>query len=67
MAEMNQVTHTSENERTVMMFQRILVPLDGSQRAEQALPVAARIAHVSHGTMVLLQSGGSIEDVCALP
>lgn len=55
MAEMNQVTHTSENERTVMMFQRILVPLDGSQRAEQALPVAARIAHVSHGTMVLLR------------
>jgi nucleotide-binding universal stress UspA family protein len=25
------------------MFKRILVPLDGSERAEQALPVAARI------------------------
>jgi len=37
------------------MFQRILVPLDGSTRAEQALPVAARLAHASSGTIVLLQ------------
>lgn len=36
------------------MFSRILVPLDGSQRAEQALPVAARIAQLSHGTIILL-------------
>ena len=27
------------------MFKRILVPLDGSARAEYALPIAARIAH----------------------
>lgn len=37
------------------MFRRILVPLDGSPRAEQALPVAARLAHASGGTIVLLR------------
>lgn len=37
------------------MFRNILVPLDGSARAERALPVAARIAQVSGGTVVLLR------------
>ncbi len=37
------------------MFQSILVPLDGSQRAERAVPTAARIAHATNGTVVLLQ------------
>lgn len=37
------------------MFQRILVPLDGSVRAEQAIPVAARIARASNAEIVLLQ------------
>jgi len=37
------------------MFERILVPLDGSPRAELALPVAARIAHASGGSIHLLQ------------
>lgn len=37
------------------MFKRILVPLDGSPRAESALAVAARVARVSDGTIVLLQ------------
>ena len=37
------------------MFKRILVPLDGSTRAERALRVAARIARVGEGTVVLLQ------------
>lgn len=37
------------------MFERILVPLDGSPRAEQALPVAARLAHASGGSVVLVQ------------
>jgi len=37
------------------MFRRILVPLDGSTRAEQALPVAARLAQVSGGIVVLLR------------
>jgi nucleotide-binding universal stress UspA family protein len=37
------------------MFQRILVPLDGSQRAEQAIPLAGRIARSTHGSVILLQ------------
>ncbi len=37
------------------MFERILVPLDGSRRAEQALPLAAHLAHASGGTIVLLR------------
>ena len=37
------------------MLKRILVPLDGSARAEQALPVAARLARAIDGTVVLLQ------------
>src|SRR6266571_5874414 len=41
--------------RSVMMFQRILVPLDGSSRAERALAVAARVARVSGGSIHLLQ------------
>ena len=41
--------------RSVMMFQRILVPLDGSSRAERALAVAARVARVSGGSILLLQ------------
>jgi nucleotide-binding universal stress UspA family protein len=37
------------------MLQHILVPLDGSLSAEQALPVAARIARVSKGSLLLVQ------------
>lgn len=37
------------------MFQRILVPLDGSLRAERALPVAVQIARASQGMLVLLR------------
>lgn len=36
------------------MFQHILVPLDGSPLAEQALPVAARLARACGGTITLL-------------
>jgi nucleotide-binding universal stress UspA family protein len=39
-----------------MMYKRILVPIDGSARAESALPVAARIARASGGTVVLVQA-----------
>jgi nucleotide-binding universal stress UspA family protein len=45
------------------MFKRILVPLDGSERAEQALPVAARIARGSGGSVILLQ----VMDVAMFP
>lgn len=37
------------------MFKRILVPLDGSTRAESALPVATRIARATGGSVVLVQ------------
>jgi nucleotide-binding universal stress UspA family protein len=37
------------------MFQRILVPVDGSTRAESAIPVAARLAQASSGSVILLQ------------
>ena len=32
------------------MFERIVVPLDGSTLAEQALPTAARLARASDGS-----------------
>ena len=38
-----------------VMFQRILVPLDGSDRAEQAIPIATRLAHASGGVIILMQ------------
>lgn len=38
------------------MFRHILVPLDGSMRAEQALPIAARLARASRGTITLFQA-----------
>jgi nucleotide-binding universal stress UspA family protein len=37
------------------MYTRILVPLDGSTRAERSIPVAARIARATGGTVVLVQ------------
>src|SRR5258708_26393943 len=37
------------------MFQHILVTLDGSTSAEQALPVAVRIAHTSGASLTLLR------------
>jgi len=36
------------------MFKKLLVPLDGSPLAEQALDIAAEIAHASHATMDLV-------------
>ena len=37
------------------MFQRILIPLDGSQRAERAVLVAGCVAQVTGGSLLLLQ------------
>lgn len=37
------------------MFEHILVPLDGSLHAEQALPIAARIARASGGSLLLVR------------
>ena len=37
------------------MFTRVLVPLDGSARAERSIPVAARIARATNGTVVLVR------------
>jgi nucleotide-binding universal stress UspA family protein len=48
--------NNNEVERSNTMFHHILVPLDGSSRAEQAIPVAARLAHTSGGTVVLLRA-----------
>ena len=45
------------------MFARILVPLDGSVSAEEALPVASRIVRVSRGSIHLLTVVGSPLDV----
>jgi len=38
------------------MFHDILIPLDGSSRAEQALPVAACLARMTDGTVSLFQA-----------
>jgi nucleotide-binding universal stress UspA family protein len=44
------------------MFKRILVPLDGSERAEHAIAVAARLARASNGSVILMRVvGTSIE------
>jgi nucleotide-binding universal stress UspA family protein len=37
------------------MFQRVIVPLDGSACAERAIPVAARLARVSGGSIVFVR------------
>src|ERR1051326_5761361 len=38
------------------MFQRILVPLDGSKQAEKAIAVAARLARASGASIVFLRA-----------
>ena len=45
------------------MFARILLPLDGSTSAEEALPVAVRIARTSRGSIHLLRVVGSPIDL----
>ena len=50
------MVNDKEVERSKIMFKRILVPLDGSPRAERAIPVAARLARASGGSVVLLRA-----------
>jgi nucleotide-binding universal stress UspA family protein len=46
------------------MFQRILIPYDGSERSRQAIPIAARLARAHNGVVLLLQvTPPLIEDV----
>src|SRR6266567_4247208 len=44
------------------MFKHILVPLDGSPRAETVLPVASQLAHASHGMLTLLHAVSTTSD-----
>jgi nucleotide-binding universal stress UspA family protein len=37
------------------MFQRILIPLDGSERAQRAVPLAAQLARATGSSIILLQ------------
>ncbi len=48
------------------MFSKILVPLDGSERAERALAVAGRLARASHGSVILLRVVNDIADASGL-
>lgn len=45
------------------MFKRILVPVDGSARAERAIAVAARLALASGGSVILLRVVNSTNDL----
>lgn len=45
------------------MFTQILVPLDGSTLAEQALPIAARIARTTQGSILLVRVVSILQSV----
>jgi len=48
-------TASSLMKRSKCMFKRIIVPLDGSTRAERAIPIAARIADACEASIILLR------------
>jgi nucleotide-binding universal stress UspA family protein len=52
--------------RSHIVFQRILVPLDGSALAEHALSVGSRIARFSGASLTLLRVVNSLDDVTYL-
>lgn len=45
------------------MFQRLLIPYDGSERARQAVPIAARLARASGGAVLLLRVASPLAEV----
>src|SRR5215467_13347996 len=47
---------TRMSQRSNNMFQRIIVPLDGSTGAERAIPIAARLARASGGSIVFVRA-----------
>lgn len=55
-----------KNERKKPMFRHIVIPLDSSTGAEHAIPIAARLAHVSGGKIVLVRVLSSPVDPNAL-
>ncbi len=46
----------SADKEVIVNYQRILVPLDGSARAECALPLAKKIAQASNGKIILVHA-----------
>src|SRR6266571_2677654 len=46
--------------RSAPMYRRILVLLDGSTQAEQAIPLAARIARATGGTVIFVNTALSL-------
>src|SRR5690349_6141986 len=44
-----------ERKRSTSMFHHILVPLDGSKRSEEALPLAAQLARSTGASLLLLR------------
>src|SRR5262249_14771285 len=49
-------------QRRVTMFKRIVVPLDGSSLAEQALPIAARVARASGACLILVRVLSTLDE-----
>lgn len=49
------------------MLKRILVPLDGSRRAERAIPIAARLAHATGGSIILVQALSITHELYTIP
>jgi nucleotide-binding universal stress UspA family protein len=56
---MKEEWRSDSSRRDIPMFERILVPLDGSYLAERALSVAARLARASQGSIVVVRAASS--------
>jgi len=49
------------------MFKRLLVPLDGSALAEQAIPSAVRLAHATGGSILLVRAVNPLREFTIYP